>query len=96
VGGWGNYLVILCDPGHSFCCTEGFFDRSVSVCNPKIKLGSKLIDHRPNKLKGVSSEVLVYLGNFLRRMLLLIMLELVGRHGTLYRLVVLCFRLFFP
>jgi hypothetical protein len=24
---------------------------------PKIKLGSKLIDHRPNKLKGVSSEV---------------------------------------
>jgi hypothetical protein len=37
------------------------FDRSVSVRNPKIKLGSKLIDHRPNKLKGVSSEVLVYL-----------------------------------
>jgi hypothetical protein len=31
---------------------------------PKIKLGSKLIDHRPNKLKGVSSEVLVCsLGN---------------------------------
>jgi hypothetical protein len=24
--------------------------------NPKIKLGSKLIDHRLNKLKGVSSE----------------------------------------
>jgi hypothetical protein len=23
---------------------------------PKIKLGNKLIDHRPNKLKGVSSE----------------------------------------
>jgi hypothetical protein len=33
----------------------GVFDRSVSVRNPKIKLGSKLIDHRPNKLKGVSS-----------------------------------------
>jgi hypothetical protein len=31
---------------------------------PKMKLGSKLIDHRPNKLKGVSSEVLVSsLGN---------------------------------
>jgi hypothetical protein len=30
---------------------------------PKIKLGSKLIDHRPNKLKGVSSEVLgVFVG----------------------------------
>jgi hypothetical protein len=24
---------------------------------PKIQLGSKLIDHRPNELKGVSSEV---------------------------------------
>jgi hypothetical protein len=35
---------------------EGFFDRLVSVRNAKIKLGSKLIDHRPNKLKGVSLE----------------------------------------
>jgi hypothetical protein len=54
----------LCDPGHSFCCTEG-----VSIVRfssfPKIKLGSKLIDHRPNKLKGVlrrSSRC--WLGNF--------------------------------
>jgi hypothetical protein len=54
--------------------------------NPKIKLGSKLIDHRLNKLKGVSSEVLVYsLGNFLRRMLLLMMNETVGRHKVFYR-----------
>jgi hypothetical protein len=44
-----------CDPGHSFCCTEGVLIVRFSSF-PKIKLGSKLIDHRLNKLKGVSSE----------------------------------------
>jgi hypothetical protein len=41
---------------------------------------SKLINHRPNKLKGVLWRSLRYwLGNVLRRLVLLIMMDVVGR-----------------
>jgi hypothetical protein len=55
---------------------------------PKIKLGSKLIDHRPNKLKGVSSEVWCIHWVTIEEDIVADNNGDVGRHRTLYRLFV--------